>query len=526
MTITYSIRNVTSELVHTVMIRKFFQMVFIGDDKKSLHIYTATVLGAQKDKIECNHIESDKKGAESSLNSGFNSELDEVKSFRMKFDFAVGKLDDNEVFSIEHEDITLKQNIGFLDEVDCIRNVWGDKCKVILNDQNELLEKYKKVYPEWKKEESKTKESTAMLAGHKVLWTEQKKSGIEEGYFQSLSIAGDFENVANSQKQRERDEIAMRKAYTISVPKNIDIPKGIELVNWVRTTIQFKYAFDDVGHNFLIKKDIGDNSCTFLCPDFTWYFSPIMKSYIDNRNCIVEVKRGAKGSYESCLCPVQKNRRIFYRNDKFQNSINPVPNKLTVNFHYWKDEEKINYRQKYRLAARDIFPKPDDFDDMSEINIFLDTSDEHNRGNRQFIAGIFLSLALAYGIDSGRLEDVEYCFTPLKLIMTADIWWIIFLILFSLTLMNKPVKLSEKSRKMMKRRRVILVWSALWVGVVFGVLRSPLLIDFVEKFKVYIGWGSGIGLIILGGMHVCYLCNKSVKMGRSLLADLFGEDIL
>lgn len=52
MTVTFSIRNVTDDLVKTVMLRKFFQMVFVGNDRKSLHIYTATVLGgAQAGKV-------------------------------------------------------------------------------------------------------------------------------------------------------------------------------------------------------------------------------------------------------------------------------------------------------------------------------------------------------------------------------------------------------------------------------------------------------------------------------------------
>lgn len=531
MTITYSIQNVTSGLVHTVMMRKFFQMVFIGKDKKSLHIYTATVLGAKKEKMITGQEASYKNGGEESGENGnlFVSELGKVKPFRMKFEFAVGSSDDNDVLDIKNEDLTSNGKHSFLDEVECICNVWGSKCEVIENDQKKLLKRYKEICPEGSVADPT--ESTAQLSRHKVLWTEQKKNGSDERDFRSLSIAGEVENVDSMQKQQERDEIAMRKAYTISVPKDISLPDGIELVNWVRTTIQFKYVFDDTDHNYIIKKDMGDDagSCTFLAPDFTWYYSPVMKSYIDNRNCIVEVKRGGRGTYESCLCPVQKNRKIFYRNDKFQNGINQVPNKMTVNFHYWKEEEKINYRQKYRLAVRDIFPKPYDFDDISEISIFLDTSDEHNRGNRQFVAGIFLSLALAYGIDSTRVGEVEYCFKPLTWIMTADICWIAFLVLFSFTWMYKPVKLSEKSRKMLKIRGWILRLSMLWVGGVFGILRSPILLglESIAKYKECLGWVSGILLIILGIAHICYLNSKNVKIGgKGVLADLFGEDIL
>lgn len=527
MTITYSIQNVTSEFVHVVMIRKFFQMMFVGKDKKSLHIYTAAILGADQNNTDQTYGSPCRTTAneDDKQEMFFLSNLENVHPFRMKFEFAVSSADDNEVLDIRHEDLTTVEKYGFLNEIECIRNVWGEKCRVIVNDQKELLEKYKLINPECEKEGAE--EATAVLAGHKVLWTEQKRSGLDERYFKSLSIVGKFENAESPQEQRARDEIAMRKAYIISVPQNIKIPRGIELVNWVRTTIQFKYDIDDTEHNYIIKKGMAaDDKCVFYAPDFTWYFSPVMKSYIDHRNCIVEVKRGAKGSYETCLCPVQKTRRYFYRNDKFQNSINPVPNKMTVNFYYWKDEEKINYRQKYRLASRDIFPRPDDFNEVSEISIFLDATDEHNRGNRQFVAGIFLSLALAYGIDSSRVNEVSYCFTPLNKVMTADLWWIVFLILFSFTLMNRPARLSEKSREIMKKRRWLLCASALWVGVVFGVLRSPLLESFVMQYKGIIGIVMGILLSLLSIFHIIYLQNKNVKIGRSMFSDFFGEDLL
>ena len=47
MTVTFNIHNVTNGSESTVLLRKFFQMVFVGNDRKSLHIYTATVLGGR-----------------------------------------------------------------------------------------------------------------------------------------------------------------------------------------------------------------------------------------------------------------------------------------------------------------------------------------------------------------------------------------------------------------------------------------------------------------------------------------------
>lgn len=174
MTITYSIQNVTSELVHIVMIRKFFQMIFIGKDKKSLHIYTATILGAdQGDSVQTDELSCGTSTNEEDKGMTFLSNLEKVTPFRMKFEFAVSSADDNEVLDIRHEDLTSVEKHDFLNEIECIRNVWGEKCQVIVNNQKELLEKYKLIYSECK--ENGAEETTAVLAGHKVLWTEQKK---------------------------------------------------------------------------------------------------------------------------------------------------------------------------------------------------------------------------------------------------------------------------------------------------------------------------------------------------------------
>ena len=279
-------------------------------------------------------------------------------------------------------------------------------------------------------------------------------------------------------------------------------------------------------YSYSIKKELEtDGKCYYYAPDFTWYFSPVIKSFIDTRNCFVELKRGIKGSVESCTCPLQKTKRTFYQNDKFQNSINPVPNKLTVNFHYWTEEEKIQLRQKYRLAVGDIFLRPSDFNETSEINIFLDMSDEHNRGNRQFLSGIFLSAAVAYGIDSTRIDAISGCFTPLNCLLPADILWIFFIGLFIATLMNKPVKLNLVSRKLGVWRRVNMCLSGIWMFLVFGIFRAPWAAAYLSQCDYFQLIAGGIYLLI-SLSHIMYLFNKNVRVGKPFLTNLFGEDIL
>ena len=516
MTITFSIRNVTSDLVNKVMLRKFFQMVFMGNDRKSLHIYTATIIGASNEGTD-------------GEDGHFISNLDTLTPFSMHFEFAVGSNDSNEVLEIYHEDLTDSEH-GFLKEIDCIRKVWGKKCKIISGNQAEILDKLKIISGEENKSFSPDEKSiTAELTKYKLLWTEQKKSNVATHMLQSLSIAGKFQSIENNYELDSRDGVFMRKAYAVSVPKEIEILKGIELVNWVRTTINFKYDFDDTNLNYIIKNDCNKENNKeehIIAPDFTWYFSPVVKSFIDNRNCMVEIKRGNVIGENECTCPLQNHKRKFYANDKFQNSIDAVPNKLTVNFHHWGEEEKINSRQKYRLAAKDILPNPKSFDDVSEISIFLDTADEHNRGNRQFILGVFISFALAFGIDSARLQEIAFSFGFWNHVIPVDICWIVFLTLFSLSLMNKPAKLSEKSRSVMKFRKIIMSCSLVWVIIVYGIFRSPLLEGFILYTKDTLGMITGIVFTLICIAHFIYLRMCKVDSKDSLWVDLFGEDIL
>ncbi len=514
MNITYGIQNSTSESVKNVILRKFFQMVFMSDDRKSLHIYSASVLGASNDDV-----------AED--NKSLISDLEQVKQFRMRFEFSVAAIDNNEIVEIRHEDITSGEH-GFLNEIECIRKVWGDKCKTIVDDQKSVVNCLQILT-----DGSVDKEKASSLVQHPLLWIEENKSGVDSSWYKSLSIQGVFDEAANLTDSVSKKEVAERSAYTISVPRiSQELPRGLELVNWVRTIIQFKYPVDSTDINYVIKKTAGgDVPYTIYSPDFTWYFAPPVKSFIESKNCLVEIKRGANGQPDICNCPLQKQKRTFYSNDKYQNSINPVPNKLTVNFHFWDKEENINARQKYRLSSRDILPTPQTFADISEISIFLDMSDEHNRGNRQFILGLFISFALSFGIDSGRLEEIQHLFSPLTMVFPADVWWILFLVGYSWTLLNHPAMFAKKERAKSLFRKFILWGAMVWFAVAFGVCRSPIYEYVSEKFFSntvinVINNVMGISLLVFIILSCIYIRIVKVNRHDKFFVGLFGKDIL
>ena len=92
--------------------------------------------------------------------------------------------------------------------------------------------------------------------------------------------------------------------------------------------------------------------------------------------------------------------------------------------------------------------------------------------------------------------------------------------------MNKPAKLSEESRKLMKCRKFVLISSIIWITIVYGLFRVPLLKPFITLNARVFGKITGLLFIILCGSHLFYLRKCKVDVKDSLWVDLFGEDIL
>lgn len=569
MTITYYIDNTTPNLVKMVMLRKFFQMVFIGNDRKSLHIYTASVIGG------CNK-EEPKVEKENFRSTRYVSRLDKLKEFRMKFEFVVRGNDNNDVLSIKSENIT-NGDQGFLSQIEYIRQVWGDECKVIQDNQKELdqtLAKYlpKAVEPDRKQTSSEgsadgcntaedggtsqlknwgiKSSQTALLAGQKILCLGDEKKK-REGEMFGLALAGEFQqkSYVRPPEPKERGKVpegSERAFYCIQVPQDVELVPGVELVNWVKTTICFHHRFHDSNLNFCIqKKDKSDTEVRYIAPDFTWYFSPPVKAFINNESSSVELKiikdamdTAKDCKYHSissknedsdcklldCTCPIRKMGILDHTTTRYPNVINPVANKTTVNFKQWTNDEMIGYRQKYRLAVKNIFSQNITIDDASEINIFLDTTDEHGRGNRQFVLGLFISFALAFGIDSTRLEDAAVYF-PFPAVLEADAWWLILLILLSLNILIRPPH-TEKEHCYYIWRSTNVIVTLIWVVCVFIILRSQFLLT------VFIQWQSSLENVMQlfyfasFGLNLAYIIRNITKYKDPILSSLFSDDIL
>lgn len=555
MTITYQMKNATPDLVNTVILRKFFQMVFVGQDRKSLHIYTASVVGgANNTPVSPQSSCETAPHAPSSANcmcsapeqndiASIVSNLKQLNQFYMEFDFIVTGNDNNDVISIQSEDIT-KGERNFLSQINFIKQVWGNECEVIQHDQAKLrarLESFLGNTPLPQVEE------TASLAQEAVLWIEDKKKKQEPG-MRSIAVQGKFSATdfePDQKKTSSLSEGSERASYYIHVPTDIGIVDGIELVNWVKTTISFKHKFRDSNFNFCIQKDsLPEEQIYYFAPDFTWYFSPTIKSFIDNESSSVEIKTQHSDfsapqckykkqlqeicgdndhSFLECRCPIHVPNPIR-TTTRHSNVINPVANKTTVNFTRWKDDEMISYRQKYRLSSKNIFSNSSTFNSMRELNIFLDTTDEHARGNRQYVLSIFISFALAFGIDSTRLAAAQPYF-PLPNFLQADAWWLILLVLLSLNFLVRPPHTTHEH--IYSIWRTANVWSCLgWIIAVFIVSKSTMLAGPFMTYRDIILMCSRCLYLILTASNFAYVFINMVRYHDPVLTSLFDDDIL
>lgn len=550
MTITFGIRNITSELVKNVMLRKFFQMVFVGNDRKTLHIYTATVIGGSSEsdcKLSC---------------------LQDLTNFCMKFGFIVTGNDDNEVLSIISENVTDGKN-GMLSQVDCVRQVWGKQCTVINNNQSRVKELYKKLLENQKNsvqseenekkhlQSNKSKDNDDSLLSSivksRVLWIEDDDKAQEDGMM-SMAIAGEFDaedydglsRKKNSDSSYYRVNEGSEKAfYRVSVPENLQLPNGIELLTWVKTTIKFKHQIDDQNLIFCIQKEKDDNT-HYEAPDFTWYFSPPVKSFINYESSSAEV-RWKKDTIDSkacklntnCKCPLKPETRSRFATKRYENAINPVANKTTVNFSRWIDDEMIGYRQKYRIASKNILKSSDNFNELAELSIYIDTTDEHSRGNRQYILGLFISFALALGIDKTRLADAQIYF-PFANLFIADTWWMMFIIAITLNILIRPPK-SIYERRYIRWKKYNCIASIAWIICVFCIDKSvwitsvlnrgvfnPVMecINGLTTFNINYFLIPQLLFLLILGSNILYIVKNIKKYHDPVLSRLFGENIL
>lgn len=207
-----------------VILRKFFNMVFIEADGKTLQIYTATIFAGSD--------------SESNYQNPYCSSNGE-KPCKLNFQYSVENA--SAVFTFRN----LSQS--FLAQKDCIEQVWG-KCELIKN-QTDLVDKIHDYYKDF------TISETPGISGLCTVAISEEKNGLTH------SCVAQLVNETTGQFNAE-------DTYTLSGNRF----SGLEAIHWIKTTVS-------IGKNdgsFLEKRvrfNISFEGKMFT-PDFTWYFAP------------------------------------------------------------------------------------------------------------------------------------------------------------------------------------------------------------------------------------------------------------
>lgn len=226
-----------------ILLRKFFNMVFISPDGKRLDIYSATVFSGAKRSTQPNELQ-----------------LVSASDARCRIDFAYTTSSKS---NIQVENITNQ----FFEQVTCIEKVWG-RCTPC-NSQKVLAEALHDLYADLYPDPNAIKLPDINGDSNYLILKEESK-----GIMHSCIVEkGTFSPPNKIQGQ-----------YSLGAGK---IP-GVEAMNWIKTTIHLKEDVLDAGSKVDFELTLqGDK--TFFTPDFTWYFAPPTNYSVDIDSAVVSI---------------------------------------------------------------------------------------------------------------------------------------------------------------------------------------------------------------------------------------------
>ncbi len=357
-TITLNITNLNNSAYTSIILRKFFNMVFVEPDGKTINIYTATIFGG-----------AEKVCTENDTSSALppTPKYNSSSQCILKFSYAIK---DNEIEKICFKDMSSQ----FIKETNEIKKVWKNVEELQTQEdiKNALIDYYPNIYKP---------DCDIQLPDKRDLGSVLKLQDGQEKRPSHACIAccGVF--------QEENESYS----YTLAT----GIAAGIEAINWVRTTIKLKT--DILALNQKIEFAVTlDEKCEYYTPDFTWYFAPPMKYVVDSESAMLNV---------GC------------QNDE-PNKITRVADATTVLFAEWVKKENITERKKSRVNLKDIIAKDAFALSGKTIRVTLSFINPHKHGNMQFFIGLVVAFLLSFCSDKTRLND--FCAICEATICSAD----------------------------------------------------------------------------------------------------------
>lgn len=339
------ISNPSDKVYRSILLRKFFLMLFIDSDGKKIHAYVASVFGglektAGEDNVTSQEVESllpvsHKPNEACYLMFKFSSENDLIDS-------------------VNFEDKTK----SFCDQPEWVSKVWGksERCEHKTEVDTHLKTLYKDHY-----------EGTVPV-------TVDSSTPI---YFFSQSNRQLHSFLAAEGRYEKREGYQ----YRLHLPEEQIEYVGIEALNWIKADISLKSDLRSHPISFSIYFE-GE----FYTPDFTWYLAPPAGYIVDGASC---VKVGDMGA------------------DK--NAISAVSDETDVRFKEWDGERIIERKKSRILFNTISNCNPLNLSKHKKLTVHLHVANPHGVSNRQFLLGLLVAFLLSFCSDKTRINDYYSC---------------------------------------------------------------------------------------------------------------------
>lgn len=326
-----------------ILLRKFFNMAFVSQDGRHLDIYTATVFG----------------GFTSEPNSPYDEPVkyNDSTACSLRFEYSISSSD--EVKELECKICSEDKTQEFCKQSKWIGKVWEQFDPI--SNQRDLQNSLLSYYPNMQKSIS-----ILDVASHSCF----KINSQRENKYKAVVTKGGFYSTDNGYAIKN----------DVSLAKYMD---GIELINWVKTTIQLDQSLLDKRVAFFIELNDGNNH-HFYTPDFTWYFAPPPGYIINEDTALVSL-----GDWK-------KDER---------NLVQSVADDTTVLFDEWVHQQ-IQERKKARVNLTSFSDKLSTY---VTIQVIVEMYNPRKGENRQFLSGLFVAYLLSYCSDKTRMNDYYEC---------------------------------------------------------------------------------------------------------------------
>lgn len=344
-----SIKNVNGESFPNLEFKKLRQVVFFGENRKEISVYTTMIIAGSKERIDEN------KPIVSQLNDNFKLKIE----FSIVDDSIGIKKQENE----EYIDV-------FYEEIDKIQAIWGNGCKKI--EKQEDVGKQLKII--LNSEDINTDLTTI---GKKEYFCIEDNTNEDDLI---LACPGKIEKDSNS-------------GYVIQLEQPVH--RGVDCIVCVKTTILLSQKMPprvmvnvqlDLPHT-------GNVTLSYI----SVYICPAEGYHLGNDS---KVKANLDNSHDNDSA------------DEYNNLSEVAPRESTY-YKEWVKKEHIMSRIIYRLNKEKLFNNQGKrIKNCRGIDIEFHMGPITEKGSPQFVLGALFSAAVTYGVDQGRLSLVAEGFVP------------------------------------------------------------------------------------------------------------------